>query len=90
MSIRDKVFLYPELLKELLARLLGVKELSPEECFVSDESVVKDFLSKKEDLQALGGLEKKYNLKKIKMGDFLWKITEKMKDAGSNKKSQSK
>lgn len=74
----EKVDLYPDHLRELVCVLLKSKKIKKGEYLVTDESIVSHFIDKKEDLKILSKLEKKYNLKKIKLKDHLCDIVEKM------------
>ena len=74
----EKVDLYPDHLHELVCVLLKSKKIKKGEYLVTDESIVSHFIDKKEDLKILSKLEKKYNLKKIKLKDHLCDIVEKM------------
>jgi len=75
---QDKVYLYPSFLHELLSYLFGSENLNPEDCLVTDESTVGDFVHDKEAYSGVKKLEKKYNRAPIKKEDFIWQITEQM------------
>ena len=75
---RERVDLYPDHLHELICALLGSKKIKRGEYLVTDESIVSHFIDKKEDLEMLSKLERKYRLKKIKLTDYLCDITERM------------
>ena len=74
----ERVDLHPDHLHELVCVLLKSKKIKKGEYLVTDESIVSHFIDKKEDLKILSKLEKKYNLKKIKLKDHLCDIVEKM------------
>ena len=74
----ERVDLHPDHLRELVCALLGSKKIKRGEYFATDESIVSHFIDGKEGLKTLSKLEKKYNLKKIKLTDYLCDIVEKM------------
>lgn len=74
----ENVELYSKHVHELICCLLD--EPDPE-YFVTDESMVADFMPEKEDFARLKKLQAKYNLKRITKSDLIWMIAKSMKES---------
>ena len=69
---------YSDIFEELIVAMLGKPKAKTKKYRIMKDTLISDFLFRKEDLKVLSKLEKKYNLKKIGLKDRIWDIAEKM------------
>jgi hypothetical protein len=74
----EKINKHPAHVEELAKSIQKNKKLKKDFYYITDDSVFSDFFSDESEMKVLASLEKKYNLKKIKLTDKLWKIVENM------------